>query len=62
MLDKIFIVEDDLIRIRTKTLIETPPEAEEKLYDYSFTDIRPGDDLTGFDPRVIAFVEATFVS
>ncbi len=61
MLDKIFIVEDDLIRIRTKTLIETPP-GEEKLYEYSFTDIRPGDDLTGFDPRVIAFVEATFVS
>jgi len=64
MLDKIFIVEDDLIRIRTKTSIETPPgpPGEEKLYDYSFTDIRPGDDLTGFDPRVIAFVEATFVS
>jgi len=28
----------------------------------STTDIRPGDDLTGFDSRVIAFVEATFVS
>lgn len=58
MLDKITILEDDLIRIRTKTLLETP--GSEKLYDYSFTDIRPGDDLTGFDPRVIAFVRATF--
>lgn len=61
MLDKITILEDDLIVIRTKTLIETP-EGSEKLYDYSITNIRPGDDLTGFDPRVVAFVQATFGS
>ena len=60
MLDKITILEDDLIVIRTKTLLETP--GSEKLYDYSFTNIRPGDDLTGFDPRVVAFVQATFES
>ena len=59
MLDKITILEDDLIVIRTKTLVETPSDSE-KLYDYSITYIRPGDDLTGLDPRVIAFVNATF--